>query len=86
MTQQSCLQALEAKPIVLQPLEQTLELDLVAFAGAQPGDAVPVLRVNPERPGRAEPRVRKRRPKQFDLLRRPRAELRQALFIQKDAA
>jgi hypothetical protein len=53
---------------------------------ARPGEAVPVLRVNPERPGRAEPRVRKRRPKQFALMRRPRAVLRQALFTQKDAA
>jgi hypothetical protein len=53
---------------------------------ARPGEALPVLRVNPERPGRAEPRVRKRRPKQYDLMRRPRAESRQALFKQKDAA
>lgn len=53
---------------------------------ARPGEAVPVLRVNPERPGRAEPRVRKRRPKQFDLMRKPRAVLRQALLKPKDAA
>ena len=53
---------------------------------ARPGDQVPVRRVNPERPGRAERRVRKRRPKQFDLMRKPRAVLRQALFKQNDAA
>lgn len=53
---------------------------------ARPGEALPVLRVNPERPGRAEPRVRKRRSKQYDLMRRPRAKLRQALFKQKDGA
>jgi hypothetical protein len=53
---------------------------------ARPGDPLPVLRVNPERPGRAEPRVRKRRPKQFPLMKRPRAELRQALLILNDAA
>jgi hypothetical protein len=53
---------------------------------ARPGEAVPVLRVNPARPARAEPRVRKRRPKQFDLMRKPRAVLRQALLDQQDAA
>jgi hypothetical protein len=53
---------------------------------ARPGDPLPVLRVNPERPGRAEPRVRKRRPKQFPLMKRPRAELRQALLTLNDAA
>lgn len=38
-----------------------------------------VLRVNPSRPGRFEPRVRKRRPKQYPLMNRPRAELRNQL-------
>jgi hypothetical protein len=53
---------------------------------APPGAAVPVLRVNPERPARVEPRVRKRRPKHFPVMKRPRAELRQALLKQKVAA
>jgi len=53
---------------------------------ARPGDELPRLVVNPERPGRVEPRVRKRRPKQFPVMKRPRAELRQALLAQKDAA
>ena len=44
--------------------------------GARPGEEVPRPRVNPSRPGRHGPRVRKRRPKQYDLMRRPRAELR----------
>src|SRR5262249_40414831 len=51
---------------------------------ARPGAALPRLVVNPQRPGRVEPRVRKRRPKQYDLMRRPRAELRQALLAPKD--
>ena len=38
------------------------------------------LRVNPERPERVEPRVRKRRPKEYDLMNRPRAELRKRLL------
>jgi hypothetical protein len=54
------------------------------LAQARPGDALPKLRLVPERPGRVEPRVRKRRPKEYDLMKRPRAELRQALFAQED--
>jgi hypothetical protein len=53
---------------------------------AHPGEALPRLRVMPERPGRVEPRVRKRRPKEYDLMKRPRAVLRQALFDQEDVA
>jgi hypothetical protein len=34
----------------------------------------------PHRPGRVEPRAVKRRPKQYDLLNKPRHELRQALL------
>lgn len=49
----------------------------------QPGDVLPPLRINPERPGRFEPRVRKRRPKQFALMKKPRAQLRKALKRQK---
>jgi hypothetical protein len=44
---------------------------------AQPGEELPRLKVNPDRPGRVEPRARKRRPKQYRLLNRPRAVLRQ---------
>jgi len=40
------------------------------------------LEVLPHRPGRHEPRVRKRRPKEYDLMNRPRDELRQALMSQ----
>ena len=45
---------------------------------AEPGEALPRLHVNPDRPGRVEPRARKRRPKTYRLLNRPRAVLRQA--------
>ena len=34
------------------------------------------LKVNPERPDRFEPRAVKRRPKEYDRLNKPRAELR----------
>jgi hypothetical protein len=43
---------------------------------AEPTSALPDLVVNPHLPGRHEPRVRKRRPKEFSIMKRPRAELR----------
>jgi hypothetical protein len=52
------------------------------LATAKPGDELPDLVVNPARPGRAEPRVRKRRPKQFPLMKKPRAVLRKELTAQ----
>jgi hypothetical protein len=48
---------------------------------AKPGEDVPLLIVN-ERRHRVAPRVKKRRPKQFPLMKRPRAELQQALLGQ----
>lgn len=52
------------------------------LATAKPGDELPQLVVNPARPGRVEPRVRKRRPKEFPLMQKPRATLRQELLAQ----
>lgn len=49
---------------------------------ARRGEALPPLRVNPARPGRFEPRAKKRRPKPFDLMNQPRAVLREALLHQ----
>jgi hypothetical protein len=46
---------------------------------ARPGDTMPPLLVNPHRPGRAEPRVVKRRAKPHDLMNKPRDQLRKAL-------
>lgn len=40
---------------------------------------VSVLVVNPSRRGRVEPRVKKRRPKQYTLMSKPRSELRKSL-------
>ena len=53
--------------------------------GAEAGGEMPELVVNPARPGRGEPRVKKRRPKPYPLMRRPRAELRKRLR-EKDLA
>jgi hypothetical protein len=46
------------------------------------GDLLCPLIVLPQRPGRHEPRVRKRRPKQYPVMQQPRAVLRQALLQQ----
>jgi len=46
---------------------------------AGPGDDPPRLKVVPLRPGRVEPRAVKRRPKPFDLMNRPRHELRKSI-------
>lgn len=47
---------------------------------------LPKLVVNPARPGRFEPRVKKRRPKQYPLMKKPRSELRKRLIEQGVAA
>jgi hypothetical protein len=53
------------------------------LATARPGDALPDLVVNPLRPGRVEPRHRKRRPKgPFPWLKQPRAKLKELLMSQ----
>ena len=44
------------------------------------------LVVNPSRPNRLEPRVLKRRMKEYTLMKKPRRELRKALQRKKDAA
>ena len=49
------------------------------IALAQPGQAMPRFIINKSRPGRIEPRVKKRRPKPFDLMTKPRQKLRNAL-------
>ena len=46
---------------------------------ARPGDTLPKLIVNSYRPGRIEPRCKKRRAKQYDLMNKPRAVLRKLL-------
>jgi hypothetical protein len=46
---------------------------------AQAGDQPPKLVVNPLRTHRIEPRVRKRRPKEFPLMKKPRRQLKKEL-------
>ena len=46
---------------------------------AEPGDELPQLVVNPDRPNRLEPRVRKRRPKEYPVMQTPRQQLKKEL-------
>lgn len=46
---------------------------------ADVGEVLPPLVVLPYRPDRFEPRVRKRRPKEYDLMTKPRSQLKQVL-------
>jgi len=65
---------------------QGLEVDRISFMdalrwlmNARPGDELCQLVVVPFRPNRYEPRVRKRRPKQYKLMKQPRAILKKRL-------
>ena len=65
---------------------QEVDVSRISFADAlgwlrhaKPGADLRELKVNPERPNRFEPRVIKRRPKPYDLMTRPREELRRKL-------
>jgi hypothetical protein len=51
---------------------------------ARLGDRLPDLIVNPARPGRIEPRCRKRREKQYDLMNKPRHLLQLALKVRRE--
>ncbi|MDQ3571088.1 MAG: IS4 family transposase, partial [Actinomycetota bacterium] len=56
------------------------------LVGAEGDEDLSVLLVNPARPGRVEPRVVKRRPKQYPRMTKPRSVLRKELLEKEDAA
>jgi Transposase DDE domain len=64
-------------------VERITFLDALRWLGA-PDTGMPLraLLVNPIRPHRVEPRVKKRRPKSFPFMLKPRQELRQQLVQQ----
>jgi Transposase DDE domain len=73
-------------------VRQGVEPDRVSFIDAlrwlgcaEEGEEMPELVVNPHRPGRFEPRAKKRRPKPYPWMKKPRAELRKMLR-EKDLA
>ena len=66
--------------------QQEVEVDRISFIdalrwlmSALPDDPLCHHVVNPHRPGRYEPRVKKRRAKNYQLMTRPRKELKKAL-------
>jgi hypothetical protein len=72
---------------------QVVDVERISFvdalrwlAKAKPDDALPTLIETPDRPGRVEPRVVKRRPKQYSRMAKPRPELRKQLMKQGLAA
>jgi hypothetical protein len=75
------------RAVMLEAAErQTVPLARISFADAykwlrhaRPGDTLPALIVNPHRPNRIEPRCIKRRAKPYDLMIKPRGELRKLL-------
>jgi hypothetical protein len=80
--------------IMLQAAQrQEVEVSRISFADAyhwmrhaRPGDVLPPLIINPRRPKRIEPRCKKRRPKQYDLMNKPRAQLRKLLRNTREKA
>jgi hypothetical protein len=68
------------------PLAQISFVDALRWL-AEACDREPalVLQVNPRRSNRFEPRVRKRRPKEYDLMNQPRCQLKKLLLRKEDS-
>lgn len=67
-------------------VERISFIDALRWLCEMKTDDLPKLVINPSRPGRYEPRVRKRRPKEYPLMKKPRSELRKQLIEQRVAA
>jgi hypothetical protein len=72
---------------------QEVAMSRISFADAykwmrhaRSGDSLPKLIVNPHRPDRVEPRCKKRRAKEYDLMNKPRAVLRKLLKNKRENA
>src|SRR5262249_1177514 len=66
------------------PVERVSFVDALRWLRqARAGEEVPGLVVHPPRPGRFDPRVKKRRPKQYPRMTRPRGELKRSLREQQ---
>ncbi len=69
------------------PIGRLSFIDAVRWLrSAKAGERLAKLVINPARPDRVEPRVVKRRPKEYDRMTLPRAELRRRLLEGKPAA
>jgi len=66
------------------PIQRLSFVDALRWlAEASTRTPILALRVNPARPQRLEPRVRKRRPKEFPLMKSPRRQLRERLLAKR---
>jgi len=69
------------------PLERISFVDALRWLRDTPtGELLTQLVINPLRPNRIEPRVLKRRMKEYTLMKKPRPQLRKALARKKHAA
>jgi hypothetical protein len=69
------------------PIDRISFIDAARWlAAARDDEALSPLIVHPHRPPRYEPRVRKRRPKQYPLMQRTRHVLRKSLANSADTA
>jgi hypothetical protein len=69
------------------PMERISFVDALRWlSSAHPGAKLPDLVINPKRPNRCEPRVLKRRLKEYTLMTKPRSQLRKSLQRNKKAA
>ena len=78
---------LEAARLQEVPLDRISFIDALRSLQVATADSpLTPLVVNPARPGRLEPRVIKRRMKEYSLMKKPREKLRKGLSRKKDAA
>jgi hypothetical protein len=83
-----------AAPVpILAARRQQVPVDRISFVDAlrwlrdaKPNTILTELVVNPSRPDRLEPRVIKRRMKEYNLMKKPRHKLRKSLKRKKSAA
>jgi hypothetical protein len=69
------------------PVERISFIDALRWLlQAKGGCSIDALIVNPRRPNRYEPRVRKRRPKEYPLMQKTRGELKKLLAAQRIAS
>ena len=69
------------------PLDRISFIDALRWLrDAQADTRLTPLVINPQRPNRIDPRVLKRRMKEYDLMTKPRHALRKALLCKKGAA
>jgi len=78
---------LESADLQNVPVDRISFIDALRWlTAAGAGPTLDHLTLVPDRPGRVEPRVLKRRLKEYTLMQRPRATLQQALLNQRHAA